>query len=133
MPTSPGGKITSPSVKGRGYFRFDTLEERDAPAGVYEYLCPLYNYRYPSFRPIDKVKREDGRCKKIYGKSPETPYRRPLELSGVPEENKAELTRRKSARNPVALNGRLNGAVERLLKINAEKANMKQASRKRDP
>ncbi|MDR3342964.1 MAG: hypothetical protein LBT14_09315 [Treponema sp.] len=44
------------------------------------------------------------------------------------EENKAELMRRKSAPDPVALNSRLNKAVERLLKTNREKVNMKQPS-----
>jgi transposase InsO family protein len=35
--------------KRAGYFRFDTPAGRGALAEVYSYLCPLYNYRYPSF------------------------------------------------------------------------------------
>jgi hypothetical protein len=115
-----------------GYFRFDTPAERDALAGVYECLCPLYNYWYPSFRLIDKVKQEDGRYKKVYEKSPKTPYQRLLESPDVSEETKAELARRKNAQDPVALNRQLNRAVERLLKINAQKANMKQPSCQED-
>jgi hypothetical protein len=111
-----------------GYFRFDTPAERDALAEVYKYLCPLYNYWYPSFRLIDKAKQADGRYKKIYEKSPKTPYQRLFESPDVCPENKAELTRRKNAQNPVTLNNRLNEAVERLLKINAEKVSMKQPS-----
>jgi hypothetical protein len=46
----------------------------------------------------------------------------------VSEENKAELTRRKSSSDPVVLNSRLNQAIERLLKINREKGKVKQPS-----
>jgi hypothetical protein len=46
----------------------------------------------------------------------------------VSEKSKAELKRRKDGQNPVELNARLNQAVERLLKLNREKASMKQAS-----
>jgi hypothetical protein len=44
------------------------------------------------------------------------------------EESKAELIRQKSAQDPVALNSRLNKAVEGLLKINREKDKVKQPS-----
>jgi hypothetical protein len=60
--------------KTAGYFRFDTPADQEASAEVYAYLCPLYNYRYPSFRLIDKEKQTDGRYKKIYEKSPKTPF-----------------------------------------------------------
>jgi hypothetical protein len=111
-----------------GYFRFDTPAEREALAEVYTYLCPLYNYWYPSFRLTDKEKQGDGRYKKIYEKSPKTPCQRLLESPLVSEESKAELKRRKSAYNPVVLNSRLNRAIERLLKINREKDKVKPAS-----
>jgi hypothetical protein len=51
-----------------------------------------------------------------------------LESSDVSEESKAKLIQRKSTQDPVALNNRLNQAVERLLKTNREKVNMKQSS-----
>jgi hypothetical protein len=111
-----------------GYFRFDTPAEYEALTEVYSYLCPLYNYWYPSFRLLDKVKQADGRYKKVYEKSPKTPCQRLLESPDVSEESKAELMRRKSVQNPVALNSQLNKAVERLLNINREKANVKQPS-----
>jgi hypothetical protein len=112
-----------------GYFRFDSPAEKEALAEVYEYLCPLYNYWYPSFRLIDKEKGVDGRYKKIYEKSPKTPCERLLESSEVSEESKVELRRRKNGYNPVELNSQLNGAVERLLNINREKDKVKQAFR----
>jgi hypothetical protein len=111
-----------------GYFRFDTQAEQEALAEVYRYLCPLHNYWYPSFKLVDKIKQADGRYKKVYEKRPVTPYQRLLESAQVSEESKAELKRRKSGQDPVALNTALNKAVERLLKINREKASMKQAS-----
>jgi hypothetical protein len=111
-----------------GYFRFDTPAEQQALAEVYTYLCPLYNYWYPSFKLTDKIKQPDGRYKKIYEKSPRTPCQRLLESPDCPGESKAELIRRKNAQNPVALNSLLNKAVERLLKINREKDKVKQPS-----
>ncbi|MDR1352151.1 MAG: transposase family protein [Treponema sp.] len=111
-----------------GYFRFDTPAEQEALAEVYKYLCPLYNYWYPSFRLTDKEKQEDGRYKKIYEKSPKTSYPRLFESEEVSEASKAELTRRKSISDPVVLNSRLNRAVGRLLKINREKDKVEQPS-----
>jgi hypothetical protein len=111
-----------------GYFRFDTPAEWEALGEVYKYLCPLYNYWHPSFRLIDKEKQGDGRYKKIYEKNPKTPCQRLLESPEVSEESKAELMRRKNADNPVALNNRLNRAIERLLKLNREKGTVKQPS-----
>ena len=104
-----------------GYFRFDTPAEYEALAEVYRFLCPLYNYWYPSFKLIDKVKLDDGRYKKVYEKTPKTPCERLLESPDISEECKAELRRRKALYNPVVLNRGLNEAVERLLRINREK------------
>jgi hypothetical protein len=61
-----------------GYFWFDTAAEQKALAEVYSYLCPLYNYWYPSFKLVDKVKRADGRYQKGCMKTPATPYQRCL-------------------------------------------------------
>jgi hypothetical protein len=44
------------------------------------------------------------------------------------DECKAELKRRKEGQNPVVLNTKLNEAVDRLLKLNREKASLKQTS-----
>ena len=64
----------------------------------------------------------------MYEKTPATPYQRMLDSPLVSGESKAELKRRKDGQNPVELNARLNQAVDRLLKLNREKASMKQAS-----
>jgi transposase InsO family protein len=114
--------------KNAGYFRFDTPEELAALAEVYRCLCPPYNYRYRSFRLVDKVRQADGRYKKVYEKEPETPCRR---LPGSPDisaECKAELRRRKALYNPSELNTRLNAAVDKLLRINGEKRQNNQSS-----
>jgi hypothetical protein len=57
-----------------------------------------------------------------------TPYQRLPESPGVSGECKAELMQQTGSWNPIMLNNGLNRAVERLLKMNREKANMKQAS-----
>jgi hypothetical protein len=114
--------------KTAGYFRFDTQAEWEALAEAYRYLCPLYNYWYPSFKLADKEKQADGRYKKAYENTPATPCRRLLESSEASDECKGELKRRKDGQNPVELNAKLNEAVDRLLKLNREKASMKQTS-----
>jgi hypothetical protein len=103
-----------------GYFRFDTPAEYAALAEVYRFLCPLYNYWYPSFKLLSKEKQADGRYKKVYEKEPRTPWERLMESPDISEESKAEL-RRRAQYNPVELNRRLNEAVEQLLKLNREK------------
>jgi hypothetical protein len=104
-----------------GYFRFDTPAEKAALAEVYRYVCPLYNYWYPSFRLIDKEKQADGRYRKVYEKQPKTPCQRLLESPDLSGECKEELRRRKALYNPSVLNTLLNAAVEHLLRINREK------------
>jgi hypothetical protein len=111
-----------------GYFRFDTPAEYEALAEVYRFLCPLYNYWYPSFKLIEKVKLDNGRYKKVYEKVPKTPCERLLESPDVSAECKAELRRRKALYNPVVLNLSLNEAVERLLRINREKVYAQEVS-----
>ena len=104
-----------------GYFRFDTAQECAALAEVYKWLCPLYNYWMPSFRLKNKEKQQDGRYRKVYEKEPITPYERLIKSPDVSAECKAELQRRRAEQNPVELNGNLNDAIQRLLKINFEK------------
>jgi hypothetical protein len=111
-----------------GYYRFDTQEECDALAKVYECLCPLYNYWFHSAKLLGRQQKPNGRWKKIYEKDPKTPYERLMESPDVSDESKAELRKRKSEQNPVALNRQLNEAVERLLQINREKNTVKQPS-----
>ena len=111
-----------------GYFRFDTQADQEALAEVYPYLCPLVNYWYPSFKLVDKVKQGDGRYWKGYEKTPATQYQWLLESAEVSDECKVELKRRKRSQNPVALNNGLNQAIERVFKVNGEKAKMKQSS-----
>ena len=91
-------------------------------------MCPRYNYWYPSFKRIDKLKQGDGRYKKVYEKVPAPPCQRLLESPLVSDESKAELEMRKGSQNPVELNARLNEAIERRLKLTREKASMKQTS-----
>jgi len=115
-----------------GYFRFDTAQECAALSEVYRFLCPLYNYWMPSFRLAIKEKQEDGRYKKVYEKSPRTPYERLMESPDVSPECKGELQRRRAEQNPVELNRNLNEAVGQLLKINLEKLYDKKTSCKGD-
>jgi hypothetical protein len=108
-----------------GYARFDTREECDALAAVYRCLCPLYNYWWPSFKLIDKIKQPNGQYKNVYEKEPKTPYQRLLDCPALGDDVKERLRVRKSWQNPVDLAKRLNEAVDRLLHINAEKDKLK--------
>jgi hypothetical protein len=113
-----------------GYFRFDTEAEYEALCEVYTYLCPLYNYWFHSEKLIGKETLANGKTKKIYEKTPKTPYERLMESPDVSDESKAELKRRKDAQNPVELNRKLNEAVDKLLQINSEKDKVKQGQAK---
>jgi hypothetical protein len=107
--------------KNVGYFRFDTPKEADALGEVYRFLCPLNNYFLPSFKLLTKEKQADGRYKKVYEKTPKTPYQRLMESPHVSDESKEELKRRKGLYNPLRLNDGLNRAVAALLRLNRGK------------
>ena len=121
MPSYAEQKNFDAVRKTVGYFHFDTSTCSAVLAEVYRFLCPPYNYWYPSFCLIDKVKQEDGRYKKVYEKSPKTPYLRLLESPEVSEECKALY-------NPVVLNRGLTEAVEDLLRLNRENMYAENAS-----
>lgn len=81
------------------------MEQTNAAlAEVYTFLCPLYNYWYPSFKRVSKEKQSDGRYKKIYEKKARTPYERQVASSDISEECKAELWWRRALYTPVELN-----------------------------
>jgi hypothetical protein len=40
-----------------GYYRFDTPAEREAPAAVYRFLCPLLNCFLPTVKLVDKIRK----------------------------------------------------------------------------
>jgi hypothetical protein len=105
-----------------GYYRFDTDEEYTALNEVYRYLCPLINHWYPTIKLRGKERLENGRYKKLYEKSPKTPYQRLLESPEISEGSKAELRLRHHQSNPVELKRDLDRAVARLLHLNREKA-----------
>jgi hypothetical protein len=107
-----------------GYFRFDTPAEQKALAEVYQCLCPLLNYWYPTMRLTGKTMLDNGRYKKIYEKPAKTPYQRLLESPDVSEDCKAELRWRKTLYNPVLLKSSLDAARNRLLQLNRKKGSM---------
>jgi hypothetical protein len=100
-----------------GYSRFEGQNALNALCDVYRFLNPLLNYWYPTLRLIAKEKLPSGRYKKIYEKDPKTPYQRVLESPDVSDACKAELRRRASLLNPVALKREMDEARDRLLKL----------------
>jgi len=100
-----------------GYGRFEGEKAAEALADVYRFLNPLLNYWYPTMRLIGKDKLPSGRYKKIYQKDPKPPYQRLLESPDISDECKAELCRRASLLNPVALKRGMDQARDRLLKL----------------
>jgi hypothetical protein len=108
-------------VKNRGVFRFDTDTEQTALTGISRYPCPFITYWYPTLKVIGKTRLENGRYKKEYEKTPETPCRRLLEFPDVGEECKAALRRRGGWYNPVKLKGQADKAVAERLRLNRQK------------
>jgi hypothetical protein len=107
--------------KTAGYFRYETPAEQAALAEVYRRLCPLNNYFYPSVKITGKIRLENGKCRKVYGK-PKTPYERLSESADVGEDEKEELRRRAGLYNPVRLKIEMDKARNELLQRNREKA-----------
>ncbi|AEF82758.1 integrase catalytic domain-containing protein [Leadbettera azotonutricia] len=103
-----------------GYYRYDTLQARDALAEVYRHLCPLLNYFYPSEKIIAK-ERIGARVKKVYDK-PKSPYRRLLESPDLPDIFKNELRRRAARLNPVKQKRLVNHALMALFELQSQKS-----------
>jgi hypothetical protein len=103
------------------YDRFEGRQMRDALEEACRCLNPLRGYWYPALRLAAKEKQASGRYKKICGKVPQTPCRRPLESPDLAEEYKAELRRRAALFNPVTLKREMDGARARLLKLSAKR------------
>jgi hypothetical protein len=78
-------------------------------------------------RITGKIRLENGRYRKVYGK-PKTPYRRRFKPEDADDEVKAELKRRALLYNPVSLKTATDKARNRLLRITREKANVLNAS-----
>ena len=102
-----------------GYARFSTPEEYEALQEVYQYLCPLLNFYYPSMKIIEKL-RIGARLKKVYD-SPKTPYQRLLESPDIDEKVKTNLHQRAAALHPIELKYLLDDAVTKLMNLSQHK------------
>jgi hypothetical protein len=102
-----------------GYRRFDTPSEREALAAVYRSLCPLLNYFLPTVKLIDK-QRVGSKVRKVYDK-PLSPYQRLLASVDLPDQIKAELTRRYQKYNPVLLQQEVHQALSALMETCRQK------------
>jgi hypothetical protein len=106
--------------KAVGYYRYDTDAETQALQEVYQYLCPLVNFWYPSIKIIRKERLQNGKLKKEYD-VPKTPYQRLLESPDISDSVKDELRRRAALTNPISQKRLENKALAKLLKLNSQK------------
>jgi len=105
-----------------GYYRFETAQEYEALKEVYQHLCPLLNFYYPSVKIIEKI-RVGARVKKRYD-LPKPPYQRLLESADV-EEPVKEILRQRARKLHIVKQKRLvDKAVARLMRVHEEKAQM---------
>jgi len=103
-----------------GYARYDTQEECDALAALYEVLCPLLNYFIPTAKLISK-ERHGARIKKVYEQPTKTPYQRLLTDPSLSDEIKAKLTETYEGLNPIDLQLRVNQALDDLASAHSRK------------
>jgi hypothetical protein len=96
-----------------GYQRFQGEAALASLSAVYQALCPLLNYFYPSQKLIAKEK-AGGRTKKTYD-PPKTPFQRLMERDDLPSGVKQDLMVRKTALNIVDQKLLLDRAVATLL------------------
>jgi len=103
-----------------GYYRFSSVQERDALAAVYRPLCLLLNYFMPTQKLLSKT-RVGSKIQKVYDKKILSPYQRLLASPDLSEECKRDLTRRYELLNPVRLQQQVHEAVDALMSLNRAK------------
>ncbi len=96
-----------------GYARYDSQDECDALAALYEVLCPLLNYFIPTAKLLSK-ERHGAKIKKVYEQPTKTPYQRLLTDPSLSDEIKAKLTEAYEGLNPIDLQLRVNQALDDL-------------------
>lgn len=107
-----------------GYQRFDSQEQLQLLAQLYEQLDLYTNFFQPSMK-LQSKERHGARVKKTYDVA-RTPYRRLLESSFIDEQTKSKLRRRYELLNPAALKRK----IERLQRQLAKTASADARSRK---
>ncbi len=102
-----------------GYARYDTAEEFEALREVYQVLCPLLNFFYPSTKLIAKH-RKDATIHKTYD-TPQTPFSRVLASHFVSLTSKEQLSALKAGYDPVVLRNTLDAALQKLHHAHSKK------------
>jgi hypothetical protein len=105
-----------------GYARYETEEEVELMARLYEKLRLLINFFYPSVKLLEK-KRVNGRIRKRYD-APKTPACRLLECSQVSATAKRLLRQQMQTLDPLALKRQISGIQTQLLAL-VKRKNMK--------
>ena len=105
-----------------GYARYETEEEVELMARLYEKLRLLINFFYPSVKLLEK-KRVNGRIRKRYD-TPKTPACRLLECGLVSATAKRLLRQQMQTLDPLALKRQISGIQTQLLAL-VRRKNMK--------
>jgi len=103
-----------------GYYRFDTPAEYQALREVYEHLCPLLNFFYPSGRIIQKT-RVGSQVEKKHD-PPSTPFQRLLDCPEVQQGIKEELRRRAAKLHILKQKHLVDLALAKLMRAYEQKA-----------
>jgi hypothetical protein len=85
-----------------GYITLNCREAVDALNELYEVLTP-YLFHFVAVRRMISKERVGARYKRIYEKTPKTPYQRTLEHSAVSDEDKEKLRSVHTTLNPLVL------------------------------
>jgi hypothetical protein len=102
-----------------GYYRFDTDEEFEALQEVYQHLCPLINYFYPSHKIIAK-ERIGAKVKKTYD-DPKPPAQRLLEADHIHPDIKHRLRKEMKNIHIIKQKKKVDQAVRHLLRLYGNK------------
>lgn len=95
-----------------GYIRLDCKEAVEALNNLYAVLCPYLNHFIASRKCIEKVK-IGSKYKKVYEKTPKTPYQRVLENEHIDIEIKEKLRGEHAKLNPLVMKKE----IDRLRKV----------------
>jgi hypothetical protein len=99
-----------------GYERYDCQEAVAVMNELYAVLRLYLNFFQPTFKLIGKVKKPNGRYKRLYD-TPVTPYRRALERADIDQATKDRLTSQYETLNPKILRDRIRALTSKLERI----------------
>lgn len=109
-----------------GYLRYDTYEELDILNDLYRNELRLFKNFFQTTIKLKEKTRIGGRIKRVYEKTPKTPYQRVMESNQVSKKAKKELKELYESLNPAELKREIERKLNLLYKAYQKKQSRQQ-------